>query len=408
MIGPFLQLGAVMAGMFILQAGNGLLATFLALRMTIEQFPTPVIGLVASGYPLGFLVSCLVAGRLIRAVGHIRAFAALAAVQCCATLAFTLFAHPAWWLPLRFVTGLSAAGLFMVGESWLNQRTPTAVRGKVFATYMISNMTAVSGSQLLLGLADPTGPAFFMIAAALFSACLIPVALTRASAPTLPHVSALTLTRLYRVSPLAVVGCISAGLVNAALGNVGAVYATLIGLAPATVGVFMAVLMLGGLLLQWPIGRLSDRLDRRHVLLGVTLSMLALALVIASLGGQSRYVLVGLAALYGGLAYAVYPLCVTHASDHADRSQMVSVSSGLLLSWSAGAIAGPPFATLAMSAIGAPGLFFYGASVSLCLSTFILWRMTRRGPVPAEQAAPFVAQRETTPVAAGLDPRAET
>lgn len=398
--------GSLMAGVFILQAGNGMFASFLALRMTIEHFPTALIGLVVTGYPIGFLGGCVSAGRLIRSVGHIRAFAAFAATLCCATLAFALYVEPFYWLALRVVTGFAASGLFMVGESWLSAKTPSRLRGKVFAMYMISNMTATSASQMMLAAADPAGLTLFMVAAGLFSACLIPVALTRASAPPLPSVEPLSLSHLYRVSPLGVVGCIAAGLINTAVGGVGPVFASRIGLDNAEIGGFMAALLFGGLLLQWPIGRLSDRYDRRHVLLAVTIAMTLLALIMALFGQVSRTGLIVIALIYGGLAYTVYPICVTHANDHTDRRQVVSVSSGLLLSWAAGSIAGPALATLAMTGVGPGGLFFYVALVAAGLSGFIVWRMRQRAPVPTDLQGPFVPQKATTPVAAGLDPRA--
>jgi MFS family permease len=401
-----LAVGTVVAGIFILQAGNVLFGSFFALRMTIEHFPTTVIGLVVTGYPLGFLLGCFLMPRLVHSVGHIRAFAAMASLLCCTTLFFAVHIEPLFWGLLRIVTGFAAAGLFMIGESWLAEKAPSATRGKVFALYMISNMTAASLCQLLLGLADPTGLTFYMITAGLFAACLIPVALTRASEPSLPSVEALGLVGLYRLSPVAVVGCIGAGLINTAVGSIGPVYASHIGLDPADVGVFMAVLLFGGMLLQWPIGRLSDRMDRRHVLLLATVGMLALALGVALLGLQSRLLLFGLLLVYGGLAYTIYPLCVNHANDHAGRDQVVSVSAGLLLSWAAGSIGGPTLATLAMSYAGPSGLFYYVAGVAALLAIFTLWRISRRAALPADLREPFVAKAPTTPTAAELHPRA--
>ncbi|HUN50865.1 MAG TPA: MFS transporter [Candidatus Sulfotelmatobacter sp.] len=398
--------GTVVIGIFILQAGNGLFGSFFALRMTIEHFPTAVIGLVVTGYPLGFLLGCLFLPRLVRSVGHIRAFAAMASLLCCTTLVFAVHIEPLFWGLLRTVTGFAAAGLFMVGESWLAEKATNAARGKVFALYTISNMTAVSASQLMLGLADPSGYVFYMITAGLFAACLIPVALTRASEPALPSVEPLGLVGLYRLSPVAVVGCIGAGLMNTAVGSIGPVYASAIGFDPAGVGSFMAVLLFGGMLLQWPIGRLSDRWDRRYVLLMTTLGMALLALAVALLGRQSRPALFGLLLFYGGLAYTVYPLCVNHANDHAGRNHVVSVSAGLLLSWAAGSIGGPTLATLAMAYAGPSGLFFYVAGVALLFSLFTLWRIGRRAALPADLREAFVAKSPTTPAAAELNPRA--
>jgi MFS family permease len=402
-----LSVGTVMAGIFLLQAGNSLFGSFLALRMTIEQFPTPIIGFVVTGYPGGFLLGCLFMPRLVRNFGHIRAFAALASLLCCATLAFAVHIDPWYWVSLRMITGFAAAGMFMVGESWLNEKAPTNLRGKVFAVYMISNMTAASASQLVLGAIDPAGLAFFMVAAGLFSVCVIPIALTGASEPALPSVEALGLVGLYRLSPVAVVGSVTAGLINNAVGSIGPVFAKHIGLGNAEVGTFMAMLLLGGMLLQWPVGRFSDRMDRRRVLLLATVGIVLLALAVAVFGSTSRLLLLGLVLAYGGLAYTIYPLCVSHANDHAGRGQVVSVSAGLLLSWAAGSIAGPSLATLAMTRVGPSGLFYYVAGAATLLALFTLWRISRRASLPSEMRERFVAKSPTTPAAAGLDPRAE-
>ena len=406
MFGNFLSLGGVVGGIFLLQAGNSLFATFLALRMTLAHFGTAVIGLVVTGYPLGFLVGCLLAPSMVRAVGHIRTFAALAAVLSSAALCFALWVDPIYWAILRLLTGFAAAGLFMVGESWLNEKTPRQMRGKVFALYMISNMTAVSGSQLLLGVADPAGPTFYMICAGLFSACLIPIAMTRASAPAVPTVARLGIRALYRLSPLGVVGCIVTGLANTAVGGLGPVFASRLGADNAQVGTFMAFLLFGGMLLQWPIGRLSDRFDRRRVLIAVAAMESLAAFALAWFGTSSWPVLLALVTLFGGLAYTLYPLSLSHANDYAESTQVVAVSSGLLLFWAAGSILGPTLAGTAMGFVGPTGLFYYVSAVTAALAGFGVWRMTRRPPKPVDLQAPFVAQAQTSPAAAALDPRA--
>lgn len=408
MHGTVWSLAAIIGGVFMLQGGNSLLGTVLSLRLALEGVPSFLIGIVVASYSGGFLVSCLFGHRLIREVGHIRAFAVCAAVLCCVTLAFAIRVDPYVWAVLRLLTGMCAAGLFMIGESWLNDRAPSAIRGRIFAIYTISNMVAQSSCQLLLFVADPAGLALFMVTAALFSACLIPVALTRASAPALPSIEAFGLRQLFRVSPVGVAGCIAAGLVNAAVNGLAPVFALGVGLGSSQVGLFTAALVLGGLLLQWPLGRLSDRYDRRLVLLGVTVMAAGVGLTLAASTGGPALGLVALAMAFGGSAFSVYPISATHANDHADRRHTVGVSSGLLLSWAIGSIVGPLLATAAMGFLGPSGLFFYAASVSVPFSLYIVWRMTRRAPVPADQRSAFVAQSPTTttPVATELDPRA--
>lgn len=396
------QLAAIMAGIFVLQGANGMFGSFLTLRMALENFSTPVIGLVATGYPLGFLVSCLVSPKLIGAVGHIRAFAAMAALLSCLTLVFAAIIDPWFWLVVRIATGFAAAGLFMIGESWLSDKTPPAIRGKVFAVYMISNMTAVGSSQWLLGIADPRGQTFFMIAAAMFSFSLIPVALSTQPAPAHRQATALGVADLYRLSPLGIVGAVAAGLINTAFGSMAPLYGVKTGLTPGQIGQFLSAVFFGALLLQWPLGRLSDRLDRRQVIAGVLAAVAALALVVALFGGRSHLLLIVLGAAYGGFAYTIYSLSLSHANDFASQSQRIAVSAGMLLAWASGSIAGPTLAGIAVDHLGPQGLFFYLTGIAGLVFVFALWRMTRR---PSPMAAPFVGKTPTTPAAAEMDPR---
>ncbi|MCW5729170.1 MAG: MFS transporter [Alphaproteobacteria bacterium] len=409
MRGSLLAVASIIGGIFILQAGNGLLSSFLTLRMALEQFPAPVIGLVVTGYPLGFLIGCLGAPRLIGQIGHIRAFAVLASTFACATLALAVYIEPFFWSMVRILSGFAGAGLFMIGESWLNEKSPQHLRGRIFGLYTISNMTAVSASQFLLTVGNPLDLTLFMLAAGFICASLIPVAMTRSTAPTLPRVRALNVFDLYRLSPVGVVGAISAGLCNTALGSIGLLYGERIGLSTDEIARFMAALLFGGLLLQWPIGRLSDRMDRRKVLTGVMATAVLSALVIALFGQRMGAALYLAILFYGGLVYTVYPLAVAHANDIADRSQVVAVSSGLLLSWSLGSIAGPTLASAAMGLFGPSALFFYTAGVSAFLALFTLWRITRRAAPEKGRQLDFVAKSPTTitPIAAEMHPRAE-
>ncbi len=398
-----LSLATIIAGIFILQGANGLFASFLTVRMAHEGFSTSTIGLIATGYPVGFMVSCFLAPKLIRAVGHIRAFAALAAVLSCLTLVFAAWIDARFWFGLRVATGFTAAGLFMIGESWLSDKTPGHIRGKVFAVYTISNMTAVGSAQWMLDFVSVETTALFMVAAGLFTASLVPVALSTHSAPQHRAAAALPVLQLWRLSPLGIVGATASGLINTAFAGLAPLYGLKVGMSPGEVGHFMSAVFFGALFLQWPLGRLSDRIDRRRVIAGVLLAIGILATLIAFFGHQSRPLLIGLGMIYGGFAYTVYSLSLGHANDFASQEQRVAVSAGMLLCWASGSIAGPTLAGFLFEAVGPTGLFLYTGGIAGLVFLFALWRMTRR-PSPALQGA-FVAKMPTTPVAAELDPR---
>ncbi len=406
-------LGAVLFGMGFLLLGNGLFGTLTALRMTHEDFSAAAIGIVIAAHSIGFAAACLTSTRLIDAVGHIRVFAGFAAVLSVCCLCFSVAVDPVSWILLRLIFGYSTAAVFMVGESWLAGAAPAEDKGKVFAVYMIVNKAGFGAGQLLIMLGDPASDRMFMLVAALYAICLIPIALARIKAPEGLGSEPLGLRSLYRLSPVGVVGAVAAGATNASLLGLGPVFADGLGLSLNQVSFFMAVFLAGSLVLQIPIGRLSDRFDRRTVLFGVALitaaSCVGMAFTATS-GQMTLAALLALSALVGGLSATIYPISMTHANDHAKPEQTVALHAGLLLFFAIGASIGPVAASLTMEAAGPGGLFAFGACVYVILAAFTLFRMTRRAALPEDQQTDFVAMPQTSmtsPNVAGLDPRIE-
>jgi MFS family permease len=410
MLQAVFPLSAILFGMGILLLGNGLFGTLTALRMTIESFSPLTIGVVVACHSIGFAAACLTCDRIVRAVGHIRVFAGFAAVLAICSLSFPVLVDPWAWIALRLAFGFASAAVFMVGESWLASAAQASARGKVFAIYMVVNKAGFGLGQLLLTFGDPAGDRLFMLAATLYALCLIPVALARTESPQVLGTERLGIAELYRLSPVGVGGAIAAGATNASLLGLGPVFVSAKGFSVAQVSIFMAAFLAGSLLLQVPIGRLSDRFDRRTVLLAVASLTAVSCLGMPFTNGSGFAVLAGLSVLIGGLSATIYPIAMTHANDLARPEQTVSLHAGLLLSFALGATVGPVVASLAMEYFGPPGLFGFAVAANLALGGFILFRMTRRAPVPEERQQEFVAMpqtSQTTPVVATLDPRAE-
>ncbi len=419
------SISALLLGAAILLWGNGLQGILLPVRATIEHFSTSTIGLIASAYSLGFVISCRYTPRIVRRVGHIRSFAVLAAIASCVVLLLVLMIHPAVWIPLRLISGFCFAGLFMVIESWLNERADNANRGQIFSTYMVINLSAVTLGQLVLPLGDPATFVLFALTAIAVTIALVPIGLTTSAAPQPIQQVQLRLRRLYRISPVGLVGCFFVGLANGAFGGLGAVFAKSIGLSVTGIALFMSAALIGGALAQLPLGKLSDRIDRREVIaLACGLAVifgLALAVLgdgedggaILGLDGLTKdmapAVLITVVALYGCFAYPLYGLCVAHTNDFMRREEFIEASSGLLLTWGIGASIGPLVAAFAMERVGLGGLFLYTALVHSAFALCTLYRMTRRAALPAAERPDFVQQPttvRTTPVSATLDPRA--
>jgi len=400
------KLTSIIAGGVILQVANGILGVLVPLRMGLSELPTTVIGAVITAYAIGFLIGCASAPAFIRPVGHIRAFAALAAALSIVSLVFTATDWPLLWIVLRFATGLFFAGLNTVIESWIAGEAPRRDRGRIISLYMISNKSALMLGQGLLAAGAASGPAFFVLACACFSASLIPVALTPVAEPTVHETLTLDVRTLYRIAPVSIVGCFGAGLVNTAVLGLAPVYGLGIGLSASAIPLLIVAAQLGSLVVQWPLGWLSDTIDRRYVIIMATGISAAASLAAATLGDLEVWVPFVMFGVWGGFSLSVYSVCIAHASDHVEPSQLVPVVSSLLMSWAAGSTIGPPIATMTMTGLGQNGLFFFAAAVALMVGGFAVWRSRRRPSVPAAQKEAFVNLPATSPVVAEITPGA--
>lgn len=352
--------------------------TLLGLRSKHEGFSTEMIGFIMAGYSLGLLLGALFAVRVITQVGHIRSFAALASIMSVAVLCHLLWVDPLFWLLLRTVAGFCMAGMVMVTESWINDRAGNETRGQILSLYMITNYLGSGGGQLSLNIAPPEEFQLFLVASIVYSLALVPVLLTGATGPSPVPSKRMSMVELFGISPVGLIGTLAAGFCNSSVNNLGAVYAAEINLSVAQVSLFMASVLVGGMLLQLPIGRLSDKFDRRTVLFTVALVTGCCALGINWMVGKQDWQLFAMAAVYGGFAFTVYPLSCAQVNDMADRERLVQVSSGLLVAFGVGAIVGPIASAFVMGKFGAPGLFFVIAAVWALLAVFTLLRMAMR------------------------------
>lgn len=402
---PYLAVLAIVLAAVALQVANGLFGTFLPLRMAEAGFSALEIGIVVTGHSIGFLIGCLTVSRLIREIGHIRAFAVFAAAASITVLAFAGLTDAWYWTFLRVLLGFCSSGLFTVTESWLSDRTTAADRGRVISFYMIFNRLSFAAGQLLVAAGDVGGLGLFMIAAAAFSVSVVPIATTRLTSPQVASMTRMSVRVLVSVAPAGVVGAFAAGLTNTTIIGLTPVYGASLGLDATTIAILLAVMQVGSLLFQWPLGWISDRTDRRQVIVVISLGSAVVSAGIALAGGASTWLLVVLFLSWGGFGLSLYAICLAHASDHAPPGMVVVLITNLLLVWAAGSVVGPPLATLAIELVGPAGLFVYAAIVAGLLALYVGWRMTRRGPVPTALREPFVTVPETSPAVAELDPR---
>jgi MFS family permease len=402
-----IAISQLLLAMAFLEVGSGLQGLLIPIRAHLAGFSGLMIGFLGTAYYAGFVLGCLALPRQLQRVGHIRIFSALAALAGSAFLVHALIVSPVVWLVLRALVGCCFAGLYMSVESWLNDRASRENRGRLLSAYMVVTWLSVVAGKMLYGVLDPAGLAPFAVVSIGISLAVIPVALTSASAPEPTPEVRLRIRELYRLSPVALVGCLGIGATNGAFWTMAPLYAELRGLTPLQIGTFMSAAVIGGAFAQWPLGLWSDRVDRRRVTAGVCavagIAGLLLALPPAAESGRLEPVA---AFVFGASALPLYSLFIAHANDSATSEVFVSVSSGLLMMFGLGAIAGPLAASAVMHAFGrGGGIFAFTASVHCLLAIYTLARIRRRAPVPATAKGPFVPVPRTTQAAFTMDPR---
>ena len=406
-LAPFFSL---LLAVGILLLGNGLFGTLVPIRGDIDGFSNSMLGLVGAFYFAGFMAGSLLCPYGIRRVGHIRSFAVFAALASIAPILHALTVEPIIWLLLRAITGYCFAGLYMIIESWLNEQATNENRGSLLGIYMVVNFMAIMLGQLMLNIADPAGFELFAIVTILTSLALIPVALTTSVQPAPLTSIGIGFKELWKISPVGVMGCFVVGLTNSPFWTLGPVFAREAGLDIQGVSFFMSIAVLGGTLVQVPVGRLSDRVDRRWVLIAALLGAALASGYLASAGAnQMTGVFIGSFA-FGSFALSLYGLCVAQANDHAAGHQFVAVSGGLLMVYSVGAVVGPVTISALMPFFGVGLVFGFPVAVYLPFIGFILYRMQVSAPVPDVDKEDYVvvAISRTGPAPLEFDRRSES
>ncbi|WP_025898885.1 MFS transporter [Sneathiella glossodoripedis] len=378
----------LLVGIGLMMLGNGLQGSLLGVRANIEGFPTAITGLIMSGYYVGFLFGSVVTPKILESVGHVRVFAALASLASTAALVHAVFPDPYIWVIFRIFTGFSFAGLYIVSESWLNDTATNETRGSILSIYMIITFGGMAGGQFLLNSSDPGGYQLFIVVSVLVSLALIPTALTASPMPSMEAPDKLGIRKLYKISPLGVVGVIIVGITQGAFFAMAAVYGGLIGLTVGQISFFISLSVIGGALMQLPIGKLSDIIDRRKVLMLTAAVTAVAAIAMYNVEGLSNKLwFMGFSVIFGGFCMPLYSLCLAHTNDHLEPNQMVAASSGLIFLNGVGAIIGPTAVSVLMSTFGPSVFFLFMAGACTSIFAFALYRMTVSRSVPLDDQA---------------------
>ena len=408
MVTAFGAFGALFAAAFIFLTGNGLLNTLLSSRMAAEGFSTATTGVVLSCYFTGLLTGSFTCHRLIQRVGHIRAFTVFAATTTAAALLHGLYLSPWFWGALRFLSGITTFGLFMVIESWLNECTESRYRGRVFSIYMTLTYLGIGIGQQLLNVGDVQGQTLFIIAGVIFALCLVPVSATQGVHPSLPETKPYHFISIFRRAPLGMLGSMAAGLTNSAFYAMMPVVCTDIGLSLRQLSWIMSITVLSGLAAQWAVGTLSDRFDRTVVITAIATAIAVVSGFMFIIGAHSFGGLAARMGVFGALMFAVYPVSVARVHDIFGGKEAVAVSAGLLFAYSIGASVSPLLASGVMTLLDSPfGLFAFWFLINgaFAVATLYLRKQEKIEIVAVVDQVAFVPMKSPSAVVMSMDPR---
>lgn len=403
-----ISLSALIFSVFLLMGGNTFVMTLLGVNLGLKDIAPTQIGSIMVCYSIGFMAGSVYGPKVIKRVGHIRAFAVFSAFLASSTLIFPLTDSILIWALLRAFGGIAVAGCFIVIESWFSAVASNENRGTLFFAYQISTYLAATGGQLLIGFVDPQAFIPFTIGAIVLTAALVPLSLSRVDAPTIEHVERISLKAIIKEVPVGLIAALCGGILISSFYAMAPVYAIQVGLQVEQLSYFMAASMFAFILLAWPLGRLSDKLERSKVMIWINISVAASALGLVTLGHYNIWTLIGFSSLYTGLIASIYPVAVAMTNDRMEARHIVAASTTLLLSYGLGSSIGPLFSSGMMTWIGPDGLYYGSAGVAVLLGAYTwFWRVNYKMVDVADQTEYIQSPAETVGVISELDPRNE-
>ena len=377
---------SLLLGMMLLMVGNGLQGTLLGIRGAIEGFSPFQMSIVMAAYFLGFLGGSRLAPELIRRVGPIRVFAALGSFISAILILYPVMADPVAWIGLRVAIGFCFSAVYVTAESWLNNASTNENRGKALSLYLMVQMVGIISAQALLAFGDPSGFILFVIPSVLVSISFAPILLSVNPTPAFETTKPMTLRQLFTISPLGCVGIFLLGGVFAAQFGMSAVYGTEAGLSVKQISVFVSSVYIGALLFQYPIGWLSDRMDRRILIAGIA-AVGGLAGLVGLFLASNFTVLLAVGFIVGGASNPLYSLLLAYTNDFLQREDMAAAAGGLLFINGVGAVTGPIITGWLMSVIGPSGFWLFITGLMMALAAYAVYRMTRRKLLSHERGA---------------------
>ncbi|TNF16295.1 MAG: MFS transporter [Rhodobacteraceae bacterium] len=388
------QTWPLLLGIMLLMVGNGMQGTLLGIRGNIEGIDTFYMSLVMSAYFAGFLFGSRMVPEMIARVGHVRVFAALGSLISAVLVLYAAFPNWPAWVAMRVLIGFSFSGVYITAESWLNASATNETRGQALSLYMMMQMIGIVAAQALLNVGDPAGYFLFVIPSVLVSLSFTPILLSASPAPSFETIQRMTFKRLWEASPLGMVGIFLLGGIFSAMFGMASVWGTAEGLNVKQISTFVAAIYVGGMILQYPIGYFSDRMDRRVLIAGTALCG-AVVMLAAFIFSPPFWLLLVAGALIGGVANPLYSLLIAYTNDYLDNSDMAAASAGLMFTNGVGAVAGPMVTGWLMGVVGPGGFFLYMGVLCAGIAGYAVWRMTRRAAPSADDTSTYAVLSPT-------------
>jgi len=408
---------ALFTGYFVLMIAHGFQGNLLGVRSVIEDFNFIATGAIMSGYFVGYFAGANSIPQLVGRVGHIRVFAAFASMASLSILIHAIFVNPTIWTIGRFITGFSMVAIFIVMESWLNDRANNRTRGQLLSIYMFITLIGLSAGTLLLNFSSPEKYEPFILISLLLSSALIPILLTKRKPPKFKKLGYIEIKGLYKTSPLATLSMFCTGIIHSALFTLGAVYAASMNFSLFEISLLLFLVTISGGIFQWPIGYYSDKSDRRIIIIFCTFaaaifSFLAIVasgtslenMYLASSVGIDKFMFFIYVALYAGMAIPMFTLNLAYVNDYISKEKFVAAGAGMQIIFGLGALTGPFLCSLLMTRYGTNGFFVHLLFFHIIIGLFGLYRITKRPYSDNPESVFTPLPRNITPLGIELDP----
>ncbi|MEQ1940814.1 MFS transporter [Mesorhizobium sp. VNQ89] len=393
---------SVILSMTLIAIGNGLMFAYIPVRLGAEGFDPTWSGSILTGLAAGGIAGCLLTGAIVSRIGHARAYMVLSALIVLSNAGVAADVHPILWIAARAIYGFGMCALFIVAQSWLNDAVGNAIRGRVMAVFYVSYIVAMGLGSLMMGGLDLHSAQAPLIGIVFTALSMLPVGMTRLAQPPAPQAASVALRRSWQISPVGVMGMFAVGGLSMMIAGFAPIHATAKGFAQHEVAALMFAMPLGTLLLQLPFGWISDRTDRRYVLIAASLLVVVTGIVAAQLDSAPLAVILAIYLVWSGASESIYSLSSAHASDRASKEDLVALSSTLLFAWSVAGFVTPAVGTVLTARFGTQSFIYVAISIALVFALFVAWRVKTTRAVPAEETGNFAPMTAQAPLPVDL------